>query len=269
MGKDSDAQVGVGNGKHIHKIGMFTDDVRLRPGQTEPAADLVNPGAAVGHDQRLSRQRSQGQRFLRADRQRMPIGQNGAPRLVAYYNALQMLAVVGGGDDAQFDEAPLDLLDDVVAATVDNLKAHQRVFLPEAGQPAGSQKGCPAGDAAKTQGAGQAHCQRADFLPGPLRQIQQLLCPAVKELSRLRQLQAPAAPDKQGSAQLLFQCPDLVAQGRLAHVQPLSRPGKIQFLGNHREVIQTAKIHAASSFVAFYCFRPLPKGSRARTRPSA
>ena len=154
-----------------------------------------------------------------------------------------MLAVIGRGNQSQLDVAPLDLFDNVVAAAVYDLKTHQRVFLPEACQPPGGKEGRKARHAAKAQSSGQAHGERAHLLPGTLRQIQQLGCTTVEQFSGLRQLQSSAAAKEQRCAQLLLQSLNLIAQRRLAHIEPLGGPGKIQLLGNHREVMKSSKIH--------------------------
>ena len=203
----------------------------------------------MGHDQRIPCQLLQRKRLPRLSRQGMVLRENGAPGLIAYGNAFQVFAVIGCGNNAQLIVATEDMVADVIAAAVGNFKTHQGIFLPESCQPPSGEKGGKPRHAAQAQCAAETHGKGGHFLPGSLRQIQQLLRPPVEKQPRLGQLKASSAPDEELSAQLLLQIPNLVAQRRLAHIQPLGRPGEIQLLRYNGKIIQAAKIHGVSSFL--------------------
>ena len=106
LGENADTHIGMGHCQHIHKIGVFPNDGRLCPCLSEPASDFVDPGVAMGHNERVACQLFQRQRYFRLCRQRVLVRKNGAPRLIAHVNALQMLAVIGCCNDAQLDDTP-------------------------------------------------------------------------------------------------------------------------------------------------------------------
>ncbi len=58
-----------------------------------------------------------------------------------------------------------------------------------------------------------------------------------------RHLHAPARPREELAAQLVLQQPDLVAQRRLGHVEPLGRAAEVQLLGDRHEVAELTQLH--------------------------
>jgi len=61
-----------------------------------------------------------------------------------------------------------------------------------------------------------------------------------ESLARRGELDASAGPHQQPRAELAFQIPDLLAQGRLRYVQPLGRAREAGFLGDGDEIAQMA-----------------------------
>jgi hypothetical protein len=57
-------------------------------------------------------------------------------------------------------------------------------------------------------------------------------------LSSLREPDLSFCPVEEFDAEFFLQLPDLLAQGRLADVQPYSRPAEMEFLGDGDEVAQ-------------------------------
>ena len=154
-----------------------------------------------------------------------------------------MLRVIGGGDHRQVGQPPAQPVQHIVAAAVPQAVAHPGELLPEPGDPPGAQIGGPALHRSQTQRARDAVLHGGQLLPGLVLQVQQLGRPLKEKAALLRQGQPPLAPDKQRHPQLLLQRPDLVAQGRLAHIQPLRRPGDIQLLCHSQKVTQLPQFH--------------------------
>ena len=100
----------------------------------------------------------------------------------------------------------------------------------------GGQEGGPALHHAQIDGARHPLPQAGKLLPGLVGQLLHLDRPAQQEGPLLGELQVPLAPDKKLNAQLLLQGLDLVAQGRLAHVQLFRRPGDVQLPGHDSKV---------------------------------
>jgi hypothetical protein len=66
---------------------------------------------------------------------------------------------------------------------------------------------------------------------------------AQEGLSRRGHLHAPARPREQLAAQLVLQQPDLVAQRRLGHVEPLGGAAEVQLLGDRHEIAELTQLH--------------------------
>src|SRR5437868_6269910 len=56
-------------------------------------------------------------------------------------------------------------------------------------------------------------------------------------------------PMKEGSLQLLFESPDLLAQGRLGDMELRSRPPEMQLFGDRQEVAEVAELHARTHII--------------------
>ena len=80
-------------------------------------------------------------------------------------------------------------------------------------------------------------------------ELQDLTRAAVQIRARVRDRQMSLAPDEKLHAQLLLQALDLRRERRLAHVQPLGRPGDVQFLRHNDEIVQRAQIHFIRLFL--------------------
>ena len=154
-----------------------------------------------------------------------------------------MLRIIGGGDHRNVHQATVEPFQHIVTAAVPKAVLHQGELLPEAGDPAGHQKGCPALHHADADGAGEPILHFPQLLPGLIRQLQHLVSPAQQQTAGLGQLQVPLAPDKQRYPQFFFQRLDLITQRGLAHVQLFGGPCDVQLLGYNHKVLQTPQIH--------------------------
>ena len=77
--------------------------------------------------------------------------------------------------------------------------------------------------------------------------------------ARLREVHAAGGPLEQLGAELCFELPDLLRQGRLCHVELLRCTSEVTLLGDREEVAQVPQFHGTSSFVlrrAVLRFRP-------------
>ena len=131
----------------------------------------------------------------------------------------------------------------IVAAAVPQVVAHQGKLLPEAGDPPGGQEGGAALHHAQIDGAGHPLPQAGNLLPGFVRQLLDLNRPAQQERSLLGQLQTPLPPEKELDPQFLLQGLDLVAEGRLTHIQLFRCPGDVHLLGYNGKIVQGAQLH--------------------------
>ena len=61
--------------------------------------------------------------------------------------------------------------------------------------------------------------------------------------ARLGELHTARLAAEQLHLQLGFQCPDLLAQRRLLHAEPLGGAGDVAFLGDGDEVAQVSQVH--------------------------
>src|SRR5206468_9470124 len=63
------------------------------------------------------------------------------------------------------------------------------------------------------------------------------------------QLHMTLRPMKEGSLQLLFESPDLLAQGRLGDMELRRRPPEMQLFGDREEVAEVAQLHARTHII--------------------
>ena len=99
--------------------------------------------------------------------------------------------------------------------------------------------------------AGEAHAQRpglplvdaARVVRGAVEVGQDRARVAQEGLAGRRHLHAPARPREELAAQLVLQQPDLVAQRRLGHVEPLGGAAEVQLLGDGHEVAELTQLH--------------------------
>ena len=196
----------------------------------------VHPGFPAGDDQRLTHQGGKTDLFSLGFGQGMACGNDGDPGFPAHLKALQMLRVVGRGNDRNIHQTPVKPVQHVVAAAVPQAELDPGKLLPETGDPAGDQKRRPAFHHADADGPGQTVFHVGQLLFGLVRQLENLCGPAEKQIARFGELKVPFAPDQQGDAQFLLQRLQLVTQRRLAHVQFFGGPGNIQLLGHHGKV---------------------------------
>ena len=235
--ENGDAHILLHQCHRVHIVGHLAQDIRFRSDSVKPLADGLHTGFPPGDDQRLIRQLCQRNLHSRQIGQGVFPGNNRHPRLPAHHKSVQMLHVIGCGNHRQVHQSPVELVQHVVAAAVPQLIANQRVFASKPGNPPGRQIGCPPFHNAEADGAGQLFPQIQQVPPGFFPKLQHLHGPLVQQISRLCQCQPPLSPDEQLHPQLFFQKFNLVAQGRLAHLQLFRRPGEVQFLGHHYKVL--------------------------------
>src|SRR4051812_27120068 len=72
---------------------------------------------------------------------------------------------------------------------------------------------------------------------------QQPGCALSKHFPSGGQLDPPGGPVEQGQAHLDLELPDLLAQRRLGHVQPLGGTAEVEVLGDREEVLQLTQLH--------------------------
>ena len=246
LGEDADAHPLLGQGHRIHVVGHLAENVGLRADLPEPLPDGLDPGLPGGDDQGLAHQLGQGDLVPGELGQGVLFRDDGHPGLPAHGEALQMLGVVGGGDDRQVGQTLVQAVQHVVAAAVPQAVPHQGKFLTESGDPPGGEVGGPALHQPQKDGARHAALHSGQHLAGLVLQVQQLDGPAQEQAALVGEGQAPFAPDKELDAQFLLQAPDLVAQGRLAHVQLFRGPGDVQLLGHRDKVAEGAQFHSKS-----------------------
>ena len=76
--------------------------------------------------------------------------------------------------------------------------------------------------------------------------------PAQQEISLLSEPQTTLPLNEQLDPQRLLQCLDLVAEGRLTHVQLFCRPGNVQFLSHNGKIVQGAQFYGKFSLCRLY-----------------
>lgn len=255
--KDADTHILFRQRHGIHVVGHLAQNVRLRADTCEPLADGLHPGFAAGHDQWLTHQTGERQLRPRQLRQGVLPGDDSHPGLPSHGKALQMLHVVGGGNDGQVHQSPVQLVQHVIAAAVPQLVTHQWVFLPESGDPAGRQVGGPALHHAEADGPGELAAQRGQVPPGLFRKVHHLNGPLQQQGARFRQRQPPLTPDEQLNAQLFLQSLDLVAERRLAHLQLFRGSGKVELLRHGNEILECAEVHRC--IPSFFAMCRLPE----------
>ncbi len=99
--------------------------------------------------------------------------------------------------------------------------------------------------------AGKADTQRPllaagdplHLLFGGIGQRQDLGGIPIEARTRLGQLDAASQTAQQRGAEALFQLADLLAQGRLGHVERLGCPGEVLFVDDRHEVAQGSQFH--------------------------
>ncbi len=63
--------------------------------------------------------------------------------------------------------------------------------------------------------------------------------------SGVGQLDVPFGPVEQRNSQFRFELPNLLAERRLAQMEPLGGPAEVQRVGHGHDVPQMTKLHAA------------------------
>ncbi len=246
--EDADAYILLRQGDGIDVVGHFTDDIRFPSDPVKPLDDGLNAGAPPRNDQRIIGQLRQRHFVPLQLCQRMLPRDDGNPRLLADDNAVEMLMIVGVGNDGKVREPPCQMLQHIVGAAVPHLVLNHGIFLAEARNEARGDVRRPSFHHAEGNGSGKAVFHMCQIRPGLVRQRQHLIGPMQQKAPRLRQLQMPFAADEQLYPQVLLQRFDLVGERRLAHVQLLRRPCEIQLLCHDGKIFQRTEIHALFPF---------------------
>ena len=230
--------------------GKFPGDHRLHPDLAEPGPDALNAGAAARDEERLPGQFFQGKEISLPLCQRVTGRHKRGPRFSGNGDPVKQFRVIGRGDQGQVRQTVIEAVQYIVSAAVPETEGDLGKLETEAGDPAGQEIGSTALDQADVQFAGKPF-ERTDLFPGLLRELQELLGPAVEYGPGIGQGQVPLASNKEECAQLFFQRFHLVGEGRLAHVELFRRTGDVQFFRHRDEVSESTQIHLKNLLVRY------------------